>query len=368
MGAGSKDADGMTNDREVGGAGAWRTVLMWLRLELGAYRRLRTELPTLQGEWEEVCPSKREDVCWAASVGLLIEAAWKYLDRDPEIAWRCYKAAARMMLHIFEDDTPVNRAEVSGRAAAVLEEANEKLEKKWRGVAIKKMLTGDGSKLDQRVELHRLLGSQRLLDEHHDNLYRKMTVLRKKLRVLQVAGAAAIGAWIWLWPNLRWVSDATSEMWQPWMASAVALMGATGAIISGFSSTKSIDDSRVPLQEAALAIAIARLVFGAMAALVVVSFMASGVVDLGKVTVLRALAVAVASGFSRGRTSPRRPSTRSEGTHLIASSNTREARPMETRPKWTQTPRVRDLRVSGEHPRNHPSSSGGHPAGLKVAG
>jgi hypothetical protein len=40
------------------------------------------------------------------------------------------------------------------------------------------------------------------------------------------------------------------------------------------------------------------LVFGALAALVVVSFMASGVVDLGTLTVRRALAAAVASGFS----------------------------------------------------------------------
>jgi hypothetical protein len=82
------------------------------------------------------------------------------------------------------------------------------------------------------------------------------------------------------------------------MARAVALMGATGAIISGFSATKSIDDSRVPLQEAEFSITAARLVFGALAALVVVSFMASGVLDLGKLTVLRALAVAVAAGFS----------------------------------------------------------------------
>jgi len=54
----------------------------------------------------------------------------------------------------------------------------------------------------------------------------------------------------------------------------------------------------VPLQEAELAIAISRFVFGALAALVVFSFMASGVLDLGKLTVPRVLAIAIASGFS----------------------------------------------------------------------
>jgi hypothetical protein len=288
------EANRGTDEHEVTGAGVrgWRTVQRWWRLELGAYRRLKTELPTLEGEWKALCPSTPSPP-WAASVDLLIKGAKEYLDREPEIAWRCYKAAERMMLHALNGTAAVNAAEVTSRAAEVLEEANEKLGKQWRGAAIKKMLAGGGS-----TELARLLRARRLLDEHNDNLYRKMTVLRKKLRVLQVAGAAAIGAWILLWPNLGWVSDATSELRRPWMAGAVALMGATGAIISGFSATKRIDDSRVPLQEAELAIAISRFVFGALAALVVFSFMASGVLDLGKLTVPRVLAIAIASGFS----------------------------------------------------------------------
>jgi hypothetical protein len=56
--------------------------------------------------------------------------------------------------------------------------------------------------------------------------------------------------------------------------------------------------SRIPLQEAEFAIMQARLVFGALAALVVVSFMASGVLALGELTVLRVLTVAIVSGFS----------------------------------------------------------------------
>jgi hypothetical protein len=159
---------------------------MWWRRELHAYRRLKTELPTLEGEWRELCPSARNGA-WAASVDLLIETAWKHLDHEPEIAGRCYKAAARMMLHAFENGDPVNRAEVISRATEVLEEANEKLGK-WRGAAIEKMLTGERSNAE---ELHRLLRAQRLLDEHHDNLY------RKRKRSIQLSGGPSLHRPCW---------------------------------------------------------------------------------------------------------------------------------------------------------------------------
>jgi hypothetical protein len=82
------------------------------------------------------------------------------------------------------------------------------------------------------------------------------------------------------------------------VASAVALVGLAGAIASGFSASKSLSGSRVPLQEAELAIMIGRRVFGTLAALAVVSFVASGIMDLGPKTVPGALAVAFASGFT----------------------------------------------------------------------
>jgi hypothetical protein len=50
-----------------------------------------------QQDWEELRPSGT-GAAWAASAKLLIKSAKEYLDREPEIAWRCHKVAARMML------------------------------------------------------------------------------------------------------------------------------------------------------------------------------------------------------------------------------------------------------------------------------
>jgi hypothetical protein len=268
---------------------------LWRRLELGAYDRLKTELPWFE---EEFKLRGNTDNAWVASVRALLETANARLHDQPEIAWRCYRAAVRTSLLGLEENDPNNKIEICGTTAEVLHEAKEKL-KNWRGDAIRSMLSDEQGVERPDIAPRTLIRAQRLLDEHHFNLRRKMRVLMKRLRVLETVGLLLIASGVAFWPYLALTFDPlTPDLRKSWIGLAVALMGLTGAVVSGFSDTKGVSDARVPLQEAEFAIMIGRLVFGTLSALAVVWFLASGMLKFGPQTAAGAMAVAFAAGFS----------------------------------------------------------------------
>lgn len=239
--------------------------------------------------------------------------------RDAITAWHCYKAARRTELYLLEVLQPEM---LQARAEAIRQEARRKLKSSWRGQSIEELLkkcsgphtkegsedhTKEGSESSEGQHLkpckaEYVVAAAKILDEHHDNTYQKINIIEARLSLLSFGALLALVGWLLIGPLLgapSCLSGASIPSYVFWLA--VVLLGAVGAIVSGFIVTgKGSQEQKIPDLLLTTRFILARLALGSLTALAVSIFLSSELITLGKESASCELVFAAAfiSGFS----------------------------------------------------------------------
>lgn len=231
---------------------------------------------------------------------LLDSARQAFNDGDAERGWHCLKIADRCMLYGRDPK------QLRNDAGPILAEASDEGKglSKWRRTSIQELLCEDG-KLKSKLDQQDVVRAKRILDEHHDNVYQKMEILKGRLRLLTLASLAALAAWLMRPPLLPYPSSLTAAA-DPALSSprlmwfGVVLAAVLGALFSGFSSSISADQktSRIPSELFTSTVTFARLSMAAVAGLAASILLASGALTVLTPSYELMLAVAFVAGFS----------------------------------------------------------------------
>ena len=219
-------------------------------------------------------------------------------DGDAELGWRRLKSADRCMLY------GLNSEQLKIEASPILAEANdeEKGLSKWRRASIQGLLADEGGKLKGNLSAQNLVRAKRIIDEHHDNVYQKMEILKWRLLMLSLISVIAVVAWVLYppfppFPSSRAILETRSAalLW-----SGIMLSGVLGAIFSGFSYSVSANQkgTRIPAELATSTLTFARLSMAVIASLAISILLVSGILDIPQLHYEMMLAVAFVSGFS----------------------------------------------------------------------
>src|SRR5262249_28546140 len=161
------------------------------------------------------------------------------------------------------------------------------------------LLRDDDGKPKQGPSPREVVIARRILDEHQDNVYQRLAILRRRLWLLSVASCTALFVWLILSPISPPPATLGGFSSQRLMWLGVILSGILGALFSGFSSSIAGDPSksRIPSELSASTISFARLSMGAVAALGVAIFLASGLLNFSNPGYELMLAAAFVAGF-----------------------------------------------------------------------
>jgi len=215
------------------------------------------------------------------------------------LGWQYLKAAQQFRLYGIE------REELVGIAGAVMAEAvdERKSVTPWRREGILQLLADERGKVKPDLDHETVVRAVELLDEHHNNTYRKQAIVRDRLQLLSILSVVALIAWIAVAPELPSLHPSTVGRcwWGPrlfWLG--LVLAGIVGAILSGFTSSigKDVAKTRIPEELSASVITFSRLAIGAVSAVAVAVLLGSGVLSLEAPSYELLLAIALASGFT----------------------------------------------------------------------
>jgi 8-oxo-dGTP pyrophosphatase MutT (NUDIX family) len=311
--------------------GLLQKLWLWWTLNDIAYENLALHLPVLNKEFaglrDELSKKNKEikneqtgetkvNSTWALRVQTLLESAEKNKVSHPDLAWRFAKAAERALL-LGED--ALHPGEAEAKADTLLEEAKEKIPS-WRGKAIGHLLDRQDQPLQQPVlvwkTIRHLLERQsrpaqqpllvwkvvraaKLSDEHQDNSFRRLKILRKRLRFFGGASLVITGGYIALAVRTGILSKVIPDNKSPaYSVLMLAFMGLMGAVLSVLISTKSVSSERVPVQQAQTAVLFGRLAVGPLAALATATLLATGIINGDVPDYNVTVAAAFVSGFS----------------------------------------------------------------------
>lgn len=218
---------------------------------------------------------------------------------DPDLGWHYLKAAKRFRLYGLEKE------ELVGVAGPVLAEAAD--ERKgvttWRRKGILQLLADDEGRPKPDLDCETVVKAVELLDEHHNNTYRKQAIVGHRLKLLCIISVVALIVWIAVAPQLPSLNQWTAGKywWGPrlfWLS--LILAGVVGAILSGFTSTiaKDVAKTRIPEELVASVMTFSRLAVGAVSAVAVAVFLGSGVLSFEALSYELLLAIALVSGFT----------------------------------------------------------------------
>jgi ADP-ribose pyrophosphatase YjhB (NUDIX family) len=288
----------------------WRNFIRPISLQ-----RLETTIETFEPELDALIEERQQTTGykferrWDQRAKQLLETAKAALNQyNPERGWRCLKASDRFCFYGLSDE------EVQNEAKAILAEASDEDKEltKWRKRSILELLTDSPGKLKDPLKKGDVIRAKRVLDEHQDNTYQKLAILRTRLRLLTTISVVALIVWLMvppLAPSLISLTASPSGTTAEALTSplpnrllwfAVILSGLIGAIVSGFTSSFSRDQkkTRIPAELSTSTITFARLVLAMVSALAVSIFLVSGVLNFPKPSYELLLAVALVSGFS----------------------------------------------------------------------
>ena len=278
----------------------WVWLSHWWRLKDVAYENLVLQLPVARREFDGLreaiaVQGKPGSQAWAQQMTRLLECVEANRLTDPEISWRFFKAAQRTMLWGEEILEP-GKAEV--RANSLLKEAKEKI-RNWRGDAIQKLLECLNCRGGPPVAVWQVVEAAKLADEYHDNGFRRLKILRRFLRIFGVFSVGVTLTYIAIAQQAGFLTRITCGGMSPKIAAAaLAFMGLMGAVVSGLTSTKSVSEDRVPVQQAQAAVLFGRLALGPLSALVAATFLNAGILGANVPTYQTALVACFVSGFS----------------------------------------------------------------------
>jgi hypothetical protein len=262
--------------------------------------RLEAELPETEQRlaMHEHAAQREPKPAWLTAAKNLHEKTKAELEAGRlEHAWRNHKAA---LCKLIQGHT---QEELEMHAAMLRHEAcdNEKL-KEWRQRTILELLpeSSDGRKPTAAA----VSKAQCVFDDHNDNQYRKLVILRHRLSLLSISALLVVVGWIVFVPfDLGASSETTVPLFgnssHHFAWGCVVLASLIGSIISSFTSTLTAGvKQRIPLELAASAITFARFALAAVSGIAAVLLLRSGLLDLGALNEFGVLGVAVAAGFS----------------------------------------------------------------------
>jgi hypothetical protein len=265
--------------------------LVWLthaRLEnhLPAYRRRLERLIAGLCPDMLVSPAGCQPECrWAVHALDLLDCAEEALDSGrAELGWRCLHEAERMELHGLAllaqrgDSEPLR---VRGQSIAF--EAGKKL-KGWRKQTVEKLL-GDAGNPQWTPHVCNLTESHHILTEGFANTYQMLRSQRRQVGVLAGVAIAGLLTW-WIGIGTAMLSSPVGSGAVPGVArfpaellASILLFGVIGAAISGIASLTRKEPETIPSQLTAWTGSLARVVVGAVAALVIFLALESTVLD-----------------------------------------------------------------------------------------
>jgi hypothetical protein len=244
-------------------------------------------------------------VPWEESTRKLLEKAKEAAERrDFERGWRCLKAADRFMLYGLAQVDPTA---LEIRAKAIANEAADdgKGLSKWRQKSIQGLLEDKCGDLVVPVKADLLVEAKRILDEHQDNVYQRLSILKSRLQWLFWIGMVFLAVWLILSPPVPRIlsaDDALASIADNSLVFWVVIMlaGVLGSLISSFTSAIGVDIKRsnIPADLATHIITQARLVVGALSALAVTLVLSAGILSFQELSYAFVVAIAVVSGFT----------------------------------------------------------------------
>ena len=174
----------------------------------------------------------------------------------------------------------------------------------WRKASIESLLLADAGKLDTPVNISHLVDAKRILDDHQDNVYQRLSILKSRLALLSVLGVVFLILWLTVAPPvpLKLLTDdylAVLSTNSRLFWSMAILAGLLGGLLSAFTSAigSDIKRSNIPAELATQTITWARLVVSALSPLAIIWFLGS-VISFPEFNNSFVMVVAIASGFT----------------------------------------------------------------------
>ena len=251
----------------------------------------------------------------AAATGETQDAEDRDVQRAPTAPWKLEASAllkevdARLKGHDLDGawhnlheamrkEIPTLRGQELANREQILRCEVEKVQSRWRKMAIDKLTTGEN---DEGKRAQRLEAAQALLDDYYQNQYLKNSLLLGHMRNLFFISLIALATLLALLAS----NGPNPENWPEWdwkTLLAVLLFGVLGA---SFSATRKVKGdsggSKIPEMAAGFSITIARTALGATPALAAYAFLKSGILTVGggnTTSMPVALGIAFAAGFS----------------------------------------------------------------------
>ena len=156
-------------------------------------QRLRNALPGFAEELKALKERDSSAADWKTRADNLLDQAIEAANaRDAEKGWQCLNAAGRFALYGLDDKALRNQAIFIANTAA----DDRKGLPPSRRDSIYGYLKGDDGKLKASIPVEDVVEAKRILDEHNDNVYRRLSILKSRLLLLTMAGLAFLVIWL----------------------------------------------------------------------------------------------------------------------------------------------------------------------------
>ncbi len=258
-------------------------------------QRLETELQSLRTELDHVRTDGADP--WQAAGRAVLDHAERCLqDAQVDSAWAALKTAERMLLHTFDAE------QLGAEADAARVEGEAKLTG-WRRDAVTQLLgQRDDDGVITPVAVADVVKARETIDEHADNVFRKLRFLRRAVLRTSILLALVLGL-LGVVMALGWIPDGALPDNSPlssWrLLLVVMVLGALGALLSSAIELRDADRKiSVPDLRINDTLMWMRPVVGAAGAVIVIVVLQSGLDGAVTVTDVGILPVAVAAGFT----------------------------------------------------------------------
>jgi hypothetical protein len=250
--------------------------------------RLKASLQAYQHEYEqfkdwyiEKLPPMDDGLSWSLHIDELLITVEEALEGgDEKIGWRAFQTAQRMELYGLAELGRLEPEKIQapdilhGRAMSIYNEAKSKLTG-WRKATVMELLVKD-DQIKADLRLFDLLDASRILSEHHENVYRRLDIIRRQFNILAVVALLALATWIGFSIYSSKIVESVA------LSLSAIILGTLGACTSGIISlANSSTQERVPEKLLRSWITIARPLVGAISALAIVIFVFEGFFDGG---------------------------------------------------------------------------------------
>jgi hypothetical protein len=178
----------------------------WEWMFPSSVQRLRNVLPGFRQDLMALAcrntnqTNKDQAIDWKKPAINLLERAEEAVNAgNAEQGWQCLNAAARFMLHGLSYDRDGKRL-LNNHAVVIANIAadDKKGLPRWRRESINTLLKDDQNEVKKKIKVLELVEAKRILDEHSDNVYRRLAILKSRLFLLSISGLIFLIVWLFI--------------------------------------------------------------------------------------------------------------------------------------------------------------------------